>query len=45
MGLVQQGRTVRSLLLLSSLKLSAALLATALSTACSNYHYKDYQGD
>ncbi|WP_026145604.1 hypothetical protein [Pseudomonas asplenii] len=36
---------MRSLLPLSSLKLSAALLAATLSTACSNYHYKDYQGD
>lgn len=31
--------------LLSSLKLLAVLLIAGLTTACSNYHYKDYQGD
>jgi len=31
--------------LLSSLKLLAVLLMAGLTTACSNYHYKDYQGD
>jgi len=37
---------VRSLRPLSYLKLSTALLAAALTTACSNnYHYKDYQGE
>lgn len=30
---------------LSYLKLPAVLLITCLTTACSNYHYKDYQGD
>lgn len=30
---------------LSSLKLLAVLLIAGLTTACSNYHYKDYQGD
>ncbi|TBU91266.1 hypothetical protein DNK34_18920 [Pseudomonas dryadis] len=29
----------------SCLKLSAVLLIAALTSACSNYHYKDYQGD
>ncbi|KIH82806.1 hypothetical protein [Pseudomonas batumici] len=36
---------MRSSRFLSHLKLAAALLAAGLTTACSNYHYKDYQGD
>ncbi len=36
---------MRSSRFLSHLKLTAALLAAGLTTACSNYHYKDYQGD
>ncbi len=37
---------MRSLRPLSYLKLSTALLAATLTTACSNnYHYKDYQGE
>ena len=36
---------MRPISLLLRLKLPAVLLMTALSTACSNYQYKDYQGD
>lgn len=36
---------MRSSLLVSHLKLSAVLLAAIFTTACSNYHYKDYQGE
>lgn len=36
---------MRSSSFLSYLKLPAVLLIAGLTTACSNYHYKDYQGD
>ena len=36
---------MRSSSLLSFLKLSTVLLIAGVTTACSNYHYKDYQGD
>lgn len=36
---------MRSSLFNSPLKLSAVLLAAIFTTACSNYHYKDYQGE
>ncbi|BBP76281.1 hypothetical protein PHLH7_23850 [Pseudomonas sp. Ost2] len=36
---------MRSPLFSSYLKLSTTLLAAALTTACSSYHYKDYQGE
>ncbi|MFW9081920.1 hypothetical protein ACOI9X_22000 [Pseudomonas sp. P2757] len=36
---------MRSSQFISLLKLSTVLLAATLTTACSNYHYKDYQGE
>lgn len=36
---------MRALSLLSSLKFPAVLLLAGLSTACSNYHYKNYQAE
>lgn len=36
---------MRSSFFNSQLKLSAVLLAAIFTTACSNYHYKDYQGE